>query len=68
MTCPVCSEPSTGDLCASCTAKTSRIRPAGKFLVDRAARRTMRLASGLDAPETGLVDYTISGYPAGRRW
>lgn len=70
MICPVCTTPvESGELCAGCAAKTTVVRPASRFLVDRAARKSLRLASRVDV-EGGeaLVDFTIDSQTAGRRW
>lgn len=72
MTCPVCSAPvESGDLCPGCAAKTTRVRPAGRFLVDRAARRALAVADkAIRTSDSGdaLAEYTVSGFGAGRRW
>lgn len=66
MTCSICSAPATGDLCEACQARRVIVRPASRFLVDRAARRTMRIA--VAAGSEALIESMIVGSAAGRKW
>lgn len=69
MNCSICSAPSTSDLCPGCKVKRVVVRPASRFLVSRAARRSMELASDADGRQgEGLIEYIVSGYGTGRRW
>lgn len=69
MTCPVCSNPTPArSLCAACEAKVQTVRPAGRFIIDRAAQKSLRLATRSDADMDTLIDYVVSGHTAGRNW
>lgn len=69
MNCSVCLSPSKGDLCADCMKRRSVVRPASAYLVQRAARRLMRLAARADPERVEhLEEWIDSGRAVRGRW
>lgn len=69
MRCSICGATATGDLCSGCEARRVRLRAASRETVDEAAKKTLRLAEGVDGKKgEPLIEYVISGRAAGRLW
>lgn len=70
MICTICQAPSEGDLCTACASKTTRLRPANRFVVDRAAKKTRRLVqrAPTDLDTQALNESFVAVCGMGRKW